>query len=201
MKMRRAMIALLAFVLSAGLADAAYASCDSNERTSHDNAECLHGWWDNNTWPTKSTFGAQNLCPDWGTVVAKVDIRSATDRTWHLSNGNKRRGDTSFTVRDISCCEDLSDLCDKEDVVTVASCKSEFEKSSANNDCIHDNEPTTNEEFCRFDLKCTYTDDEGEDYYHNTIYGVSWHTVENIVFCTEHVGIRPRLWMSNTGSC
>ncbi len=101
MKTRHSIIGLLAFAFIAAVAGEAWAACTGSNRIDHSDAECLHGWWDNNSWPRESTFGAQNLCPDWGTVVAKVDIAGTSDRTWHLANGDKRRGRTSFTVRDM----------------------------------------------------------------------------------------------------
>lgn len=200
MKMRRWMIGLLALAMSAGLAGNSYAACESSNRIDHGEAECLHAWWDNNDWPKKSTYAARNECPAWGKVVAKVDIRNASDKTWHLTNGNTRRGSTSHTVREISCCTDLSDLCDKEDMVSVESCKRQFEKSDANDDCVHDSDPTTDGSWCVFDLTCTYEASDGTEYEHNTTYGLSWIYSDDIVFCAEHIGIRPRMWM-DTDSC
>ena len=133
MKTRHPILGLLAFALIMVVAGTAYASCTGSNRIDRDDAECLSGWWDNNSWPKKSTFGAQNLCPNWGKVVAKVDIKDAGDRTWHLANGDKRRGSTSNTVRDIYCCKDLGDqMCNKTDRVSVASCRTQFEDSSVN---------------------------------------------------------------------
>ena len=62
------------------VAGAAYASCGISDRVTFHHSECVHGWWDNNDWPRKSTFGAQvqNDCHLWGTVVVKVDLASLT---------------------------------------------------------------------------------------------------------------------------
>lgn len=200
MKTRRLMLALLALVLSAGVAGASYAACESSDRLNHNNAECLHAWWDNNDWPEDSTFAARNECPAWGTVVAKVDIRDATDRTWHLNDGNTRRGSTSTTVREISCCEDLSDLCDKADMVSTESCKAQFELSTASSDCIHDSDPTPDDSFCVFDLTCTYVAEDDTTSEYSSTYGLAYIWADDILFCTDTTGYRPRHWMS-TVSC
>ncbi len=201
MKTRHRLLGLLAFALIVTVAGGAYASCTGSDRVSRDNAECLSGWWDNNSWPKKSTFGAQNLCPDWGKVVAKVDIRNATDRTWHLADGNKRRSNTSHTVRNIYCCQDLGDrMCNKADMVSVASCRTQFEKSDAADDCELDGDPTVdNETACIFELTCDYTGTDGVDYEYDVRYGLSWHRADDIEFCAEHIGFRPRMWLSISG--
>ena len=197
MKMRQSILGLLAFALIVAFASAAYASCTGSNRITRANAECLHGWWDNNTWPSKSTFGAQNLCPDWGKVVAKVDIEAASDRTWHLANGDKRRGSTSNSVRNIYCCKDLGDeMCNKEDRVSVASCKTQFEASDADDDCDLNADPTTDSTHCTFNLTCTYTDTDNVDYTHTSNQlGVPWNRVDELEFCVDH-GDRIRPVMS-----
>ena len=196
MKLRQSIPGLLAFVLIVAFAGTADASCTGSNRISHGSAECLHGWWDNNSWPNDSKFGAQNLCPDWGKVVAKVDIEAASDRTWHLDDGDKRRGSTSNRVRGVYCCKDLGDeMCDKEDVVTAASCKTQFEASDANDDCTMDSDPTTDSTHCVFDLTCTYTDPNGVKYEHDGAPGVPWNRVDELEFCVDH-GDRIRPVMS-----
>ena len=202
MKARYPSLGLLAFALIVTVAGEAYASCTGSDRVSRDNAECLSGWWDNNTWPQNSTFGAQNLCPDWGKVVAKVDISGASDRTWHLADGSKRRGSTSNSIRNIYCCQDLGDkMCNKADMVSAASCKTQFEASAADDDCDLDGDPTLDgTTSCVFELTCTYTGNGGVEYEYDGRLGLSWHRADEIVFCGEHVGIQPRMWLS-TGSC
>lgn len=179
---------MLAFAFIAAVAGEAWAACTGSNRIDHSDAECLHGWWDNNSWPRESTFGAQNLCPDWGTVVAKVDIAGTSDRTWHLANADKRRGRTSFTVRDIYCCKDLADnFCDKTDLVSVASCTDQFEDSEAADDCVLDGNPTVNNTHCVFDLTCEYTAD-GTDHEHSSTYTIIWYRADDIQFCVQHTG-------------
>ena len=200
MKTRHRILSLLAFVLIVAVAGEAKASCTGSDRVSRDNAECLSGWWDNNTWPKNSTFGAQNLCSDWGKVVAKVDISGASDRTWHLADGGKRRGSTSNSVRNIYCCQDLGDkMCNKADRVSVASCKTQFEARPADDDCELNGDPTVDVTHCTLNLTCTYTDTNGVEHERTSTYGVPWNRTDDVEFCVEHVGVLPRMWMSISG--
>lgn len=203
MKARHPILGLLAFALIVAVAGDAYASCTGSNRVDRDNAECLNGWWDNNSWPKKSTFGAQNQCPDWGKVVAKVDIKNAGDKTWHLGDGNSRTGSTSSTVRDIYCCKDLGDkMCNKGDRVSVASCKTQFEASKADDDCYYNGDPTiegSGNTHCKFNLTCIYRVSDSEKYEHTATYTVPWNRADEIEFCVEHVGVRPAMSMSVDG--
>ena len=188
MKTPHPILGLLAFAFIVAVAGEAWAACTGSNRIDYSDAECLHGWWDNNSWPKDSTFGARNLCPDWGTVVAKVDIAGTSDRTWHLANGDKRRGRTAFTVRDIYCCKDLADnFCDKTDLVSVASCRDQFEDSEAADDCVLDSDPSVINTHCVFDLTCEYTAD-GTDQEHSSTYTIIWHRADQIQFCVQHTG-------------
>ena len=116
-----------------------HASCESNKRVSLSSAGCLSGEYTNNTsnWglTKSSTFWAYNACNGWGTVVAKIDLKLATDKTWYLENASQRKGDADTHVRSITCCSDLSDLCNKSDVLTVDGCTARFEDSPASDDC------------------------------------------------------------------
>lgn len=136
MKMRQSILGLLAFTAIIIVAGGAYASCGISDRVTFHHTECLHGWWDNNNWPKKSTFGAQaqNDCHLWDKVVAKVDLRSCSDKTWHLTNTNARRGSEACTVNGIYCCKDLG-VCRKADYVTIDGCTSQWNKSSASDYC------------------------------------------------------------------
>ena len=137
MKVRQSILGLLAFAASMVVAGVAHADCWGENRVTFHHSECLHGWWDNNSWPKKSTFGAQvqNDCHLWGTVVAKVDLASCTDKTWHLNNTSKRRGSEACRVNGIYCCKDVGDLCRKKDLVTIAGCTSQWNNSPASDTC------------------------------------------------------------------
>ena len=178
MKMRQSLLGLLVFAAIMVVAGAAHASCGISDRKAFNHSECLHAWWDNNPWPKKSTFGVQvrNDCHLWGTVVAKVDLRSCSDKTWHLNNTNKRRGAEACRVNEISCCQDIGDLCNRRDLVTIDGCTSQWNKSPASNTCylsggeyyITNPTGTTTEDFltsvyfdkdehtCGFWAKCKY---------------------------------------------
>ena len=139
MKTRHSIPGLLALAASMVVASfgEAVADCGTSDRVRHGDSECLTAWWDNNSWPSKTDLNARNECPDWGKVVVKWDLKNASDRTWHLNNGNVRRAQSSANVRWAYCCSDISDLCNKSDVLTVANCRARFENSSVHsvNDC------------------------------------------------------------------
>ncbi len=114
----------------------ANAACDGNKRVDHRNAECLDAWWDNRGVLRKNRYRVQNMCADYGKVVAKVDLKSARDRTLHLTNGNRRYGRTLHAIRGVSCCADLGNLCNRSDVVTDDTCRRRFLASPAASYCI-----------------------------------------------------------------
>ena len=92
-------------------------ACNKWARISHGDVDCMNAWWDNSP-PVSagvgagSTFGIESFCFDWGTVVAHIDIKNATDRHGHMTNLGRLNGNiTHHDVRNISCCIDDSDLC------------------------------------------------------------------------------------------
>ncbi len=162
MKAVRLTVTLLAFAFMAGLAGEAHADCDSSDRMNHSSSDCLHGWWDNNTWPTKTTFGVQSFC--WqptagGTVVAKIDIVNRPDLTWHLNNGHKRRDKTWNWIRDIHCCEDLSVLCKWNERVNNGTCEDEWNEGTGQDRCTVTIEPREPKKWnCRVTADCESED-------------------------------------------
>ena len=205
MKMRQSILGLLAFAAGMVIAGAAYASCGINDRVTFHHTECLHGWWDNNSWPKKSTFGAQvqNDCHLWDTVVVKVDLASCSDKTWHLNNTNKRRGSEACRVNGIYCCKDLG-VCRKKDYVTIDGCTDQWNDSPASDTCdlsggeTYTSNPngTSPEDFlssvvassdnytCSFWAKCEYTADDGTTQENSTsIKGVHWLKADDVVNC------------------
>ena len=69
-----------------------------------------------------STYGTQNLCADYGDIVAHIDIKIGADEHMHLGNSTKIRGvDNDQDVRQISCCINRSDLCWKDQVEKITS--------------------------------------------------------------------------------
>ena len=94
-----------------------YKACAPRYRISHKDTGCMHAWWDNTPpWSSGvaggSTWGAQNKCADYGAMKANIDLVNGVDQHFHMSNGDKKRGnDGVFNIRDIACCLDKSDLC------------------------------------------------------------------------------------------
>ena len=113
--------------LHAATADAA---CSTGNRVDHRDAECLSAWWKNRGLLRKSPYYVRNMCPGYGTVVAKVDLKSANDRTLHLADGLPRDGDTHHRIRSISCCSDAGALCNRSDVVTDEGCLARYNRVS-----------------------------------------------------------------------
>ena len=118
-----AVLAVALILLPTGTADA---SCSAGNRVDHRDSECLSAWWKNRGVLKKSSFHVRNMCPEYGKVVAKVDLKSAMDRTLHLNDGLPRDGDTRHRIRGISCCSDTGALCNRSDVVTDAGCLARF---------------------------------------------------------------------------
>ena len=105
-------VALAAFLAVSG---ASYASCTGNNRVSLGDADCLSGGHSNSCTSRifgkcityTSSFWAQKVCTGGRKVVAKIDLKSASDRTWHLTNTGERNGSASSKVNGIYCCSDL----------------------------------------------------------------------------------------------
>ena len=97
---------------------AVHASCTGSNRVSLNSAGCLSGGWTNTC--QDSIFGhctgyhssywvqASADCVTGGNkVVAKIDLKSDTDRTWHLANSNQRNGNSTTRTNGVYCCSDL----------------------------------------------------------------------------------------------
>ena len=124
-----AAIALLAGALLLLPENAEASQCSRAERVNHRDAECLYAWWKNRGLFKKSPYHVSNQCSQYGKVVAKVDLVSASDRTLHLADALPRDGDTRHRIRGISCCSDMG-ICNRADAVTDAGCKAQFKRVS-----------------------------------------------------------------------
>ena len=122
---------LLAFPLGFLAAGFAEAACEKSRRISHRDAECLSAEWNNRGVFKKNSYRVRNMCPDYGKVVAKVDLKMARDRTLHLNDGSARTGRTGHRIGSISCCPDIGDLCNRSDAVTAEGCVARFKRSSS----------------------------------------------------------------------
>ena len=120
----------LAFLLVAP--PEANAACEGSNRLYHGDSSCLSAGWDNGSWTsTNRTYWAKNNCSYAGKVVAKIDRKSASDKTWHLNDGNRRTGSGRAKIRNIYCCKDLSDFCYVSSTYNDAGCRTAFERSDA----------------------------------------------------------------------
>ena len=124
-----AAIALLAVTFLLPPADAEASQCSRGERVDHRNAECLYAWWKNRGLLKKSPWHVSNQCSEYGKVVAKVDLVSASDRTIHLTDALPRDGDTRHRIRGIACCSDMG-ICNRADAVTDEACLARFKRVS-----------------------------------------------------------------------
>lgn len=134
-------VSLVATLLSASIA---HASCGETERVSLENAGCLTATWTNPTFGTitsvlggsQSEYTLTNACRDWGKVVAVVKFTDSTTTTQSLTTSLPVQYTSTKQVDEIECCSDLSDLCNKSDVLSAWSCWNQFENhSEATNSC------------------------------------------------------------------
>ncbi len=185
---RRPALAVLAaalILLSAGTADA---SCSARNRVDYRNAECLSAWWKNRGLFRKSPYYVRNMCPEYGKVVAKVDLKSAGDRTLHLADGLPREGDTRHRIRGISCCSDTGALCNRSDLVTDTGCLARFRRtSSAAWSCMNETAAAAisgNDYNCTVRARCkTGTFRFGRPVYANASITVPWPDLDDVHNC------------------
>ena len=84
----------LAVAVLALLAIPAEAACEKSKRVSHRDAECLSAGQGTRAASKLNSFHVQNMCPAYGRVVARVDLRDARDRTLTLDDGARRDDST-----------------------------------------------------------------------------------------------------------
>lgn len=158
----------------------ATAACEKGKRIRHNDSECLTASWTNRSWPSSSRVTVRNDCSGYGTVVAKIDIKRAADRTWHLHGGDERTARGHFTVRQVSCCSDMSDLCTLSGMVTDDSCLERFHTSSANETCRHASGTAISRTQCRIIAQCRH--DHIPRYFRTTL-TVEYPDVANLHNC------------------
>ena len=102
------------------------------------------------------------MCPKYGKVVAKVDLKSAMDRTLHLDDGSQRDGTTIHRIPGISCCSDTGELCNRSDVLTDAGCLARFQQVSTAARTCRDATATFSSEnrTCTIATECKMADPE-----------------------------------------
>ena len=138
-----------------------HASCERSKRINHSKVDCLTAqqWETRGFFSRRSYAKTRNLCPEWGRVVAKVEIRNGADATWGLTDSRWRQGSWAppKKVREVSCCTDLSDLCSKSDVLTTRGCESQLNRSEARRSCT-DRSFAINAESCTVEASCKRDD-------------------------------------------
>lgn len=113
--------ALAALALSSvPLTRAQAGACDHDHTKIHGNdATCLSASWTNYTgsWGQGSaSWDMQSLCHEHGTVVAEIDVKNASDKTFTLTDGKIITGDLNKKTRGVFCCWDAGELCFKEEL-------------------------------------------------------------------------------------
>ena len=184
-------IALLAVALILLPASTAEASCSTGSRVDHGDAECLSASWKNRGVLKKSPYHVRNMCPEYGKVVAKVDLKSAMDRTLHLNDGSQRDGTTIHRIRGISCCSDTSVLCNRSDLVTDEGCVAQFNRvSSAAWTCINETASAaiSGENYnCTVTARCEVRYDPVFPQYRTTSITVPWLDLGDVSNCEGYL--------------
>ena len=156
-------------------------------RVDHKDAECLSASWKNRGVLKKSPYHVRNMCPEYGKVVAKVDLVSAMDRTLHLDDGSQRDGSTIHRIRGISCCSDTGELCNRSDVVTDAGCVAQFNRvSSAAWTCVDETASAaiSGENYnCTVTARCEGRHDPVFHQYRTTSITVPWLDLGDVNNC------------------
>ena len=150
----RAVSAVFALAMAAMLAGQAHASCGKSQRINHTQVDCLEADWSNKNFPVKGKASARNLCSEHGKVVVKVDRQFGSDWIWHLTDGDKKKDNGGHKIREISCCSDLSDLCDTSEMHDD-SCLERFQASSADETCESASANFTSSSQCEITARCT----------------------------------------------
>ena len=148
------MTGMAVIALALAVSGEAQAACEMNERISHRDSDCLTAEWTNRTWPNRTELTVKSECQAYGKVVAKIDVKNASDLTWHLNNGVMRRKMGFFRVREVSCCSDLSDLCNASGMVTHRSCLERFQGSSADESCRDATGTAIGDSTCTITAQC-----------------------------------------------
>ena len=139
------------------------AACEGRNRLYHGDSSCLSAGWDNGGWDSVNrTYWTKNNCAYAGKVVAKIDLKSASDKTWHLNDSNTRYGAGMAKIRNIYCCKDLSDFCYVSSTYNNDGCRRAFERSNAASDgctlvsAIYSQ--SERNKWCTFTANCTDVD-------------------------------------------
>ena len=183
MKSLMILIATLALTLVGVHAQAA---CESNQRISDADSDCLESeqWHSYIGSQRRDHYKARNLCHDLGKMVAKADIKNGADQTRTFNYGftGWREGHATSprSVQSVTCCTDLSTLCNRADLVNAAKCEDRWEESSADSYCVDEHfTPHPDDSECQVDTRCQKLDGT----YRETSARVHYHQVYRLSNC------------------
>ena len=176
-----AVSAVFVLALTMALARQAHAACGNSQRIDFREAECLEANWNNNRdfW-SNGKVEATNLCATYGTVVAKIDIKAGSDKTWYLTDGETRSSSTGgYDTRNVWCCSDLSDFCDRPEL-NDDTCRDQFQSSSARETCWSEAVTYQAPGQCRVEASCQMGDGRNDK---DTTKTASWHDTADLSNC------------------
>ena len=184
-----ALSAVFALALAALLAGQAHAACEDGQRISYQSAECLRAKI--STVASGQTVEIQNLCPDHGEVVAKIDKEILADTIVYLTTGNTAE-QSATQVNGVYCCKDLGDLCNEADVVDDDSCLEQFEGSSADDSCKDETATATSNDKCAIFATCR--DINGSYGQYQSTATVSWLDAARLHNCNKKLRVGGCPW-------
>ena len=146
-----ALSAVFALALAALLAGQAHAGCSGSQKINHQSADCLRVQI--STAASGQTVEVQNLCPDLGWVVARIDRKIQVNLAVYLTNGSTVER-SATQINGVYCCTLLGDLCNVSDIVHDDSCLNQFEASSAADSCKDETTTATSNGECAISATC-----------------------------------------------
>ena len=173
-----AICTVAALALATLLAGQAHAACGNSQRIDHNDADCLEAVWGG------SDSRVRNTCSEYGTVVAKVDLIWCVDTEYTLTDGHVHARGHGCLVRKVTCCKDLSDLCNKADLVNDESCGEQFSRSPAADSCrnVSAGLDDDDDDQCVIDAECR-TGSSGP--YQPASTTVSWLGTDDLNMCDD----------------
>ena len=104
-------VALLSLLL-ATTGGPVLAACEKSQRLDHQDAPCMNARYERKGyrhWNPEYYAWVKNTCKDKGKIVAKLDIQTKADLTWHLESDDTREYRGKGYLRGIYYCKDISD--------------------------------------------------------------------------------------------
>ena len=184
-----ALSAVFALALAALLAGQAHAGCAIGHRISHQSADCLRVQI--NTAGSGQTVEVQNLCPDLGDVVARIDKELEMNVVVYLTTGSTAT-QSATQVNGVYCCTGLGDLCNVSDIVDDDVCLDQFEGSSAADSCKDETTTATSNGECAISATCK--DINGVYSQYQSTATVSWLDAARLHNCNKKLRVGGCPW-------